>query len=81
VAFARVSCTEFEVRNEWQKQNIIAIFKFFSSFLTVITLVLQTHIEKITSNAAAIFQFSFFFQKVKHFYAFWSKFLLIRNVF
>jgi len=29
VAFASVTCAEFEVRNEWQKQNIIVISKFF----------------------------------------------------
>jgi len=29
VAFARVLCAEFEVRNEWQKHNIIAISKLF----------------------------------------------------
>jgi len=30
MAFARVPCAEFKVRNKWQKQNIIAISKLFS---------------------------------------------------
>jgi len=45
VVFARVHCAEFEVRNEGQKQNIIAIFKFF---LTATTLALQTPSLEVT---------------------------------
>jgi len=41
VAFAKVPCAEFEVRNERQKQNIIAKF-----FFTVMTLALQTPSRK-----------------------------------
>jgi len=46
MAFARVPCAKFEVRNEGQKQNIIAISKFFLFLLTVMTLALQTPSRK-----------------------------------
>jgi len=48
VAFSKVPYAEVKVRNEWKKQNIIAISKFFCSFLTAMTLALQTPFEKIT---------------------------------
>jgi len=48
VVFARVPCAEFEVRIEGQKQNIIAISKFFL-FLFYSTDVRTTNaFEKIT---------------------------------
>jgi len=48
VAFARVHCKEFEVRNEWQKQNIIAISMFFLFLLNSYGISAANALEKIT---------------------------------
>jgi len=42
-----VPCAEFKVGNEGQKQNIIAISKFFFSFLTLMTFSATKAFEKI----------------------------------
>jgi len=94
VVFARVPCVEFEVRNEGQNQNKITFFKVFLFFSTAVTLALQTPSSKVTvtgdggnnrggwgRSPQRYGDFSIFFQKIKHFYAYFGLNFCLKDVF